>query len=244
MARDLTSDPVGAGQGIFKSSAAPTHGLGERMTMNGRVFRYVQCASGSALVVGNTIQAPAEIADHYGMSVAAASAGDEFITVTPGATGGAANLYSGGLAIVDTAGVSGSLGYAYTIDNHLAITASVAFRINLAQPLQTAINTSNKITITQPYKGVIQAPATTLTGAVIGVCVYPIAASEYGWVQTGGPCAVLVAGTPGVGLAVVVPGSSGGAVVVDGGVAATQVIGTMMVTGVSGKVLPVRLTLE
>ncbi len=244
MARNLTSDPVGAGQPIFSSKATPTHALGERMTMNGRSFRYVQAASGAALVVGNVIQGPAEIADHYGCSVAAASAGDEFITVTPGATGGAANLYSGGLAIVDTAGVSGSLGYAYTIDNHLAITASVAFRVNLAQPLETAINTSNKITLTQPYKNVIQAPITTLTGPVIGVCVYPIAASEFGWIQTSGPCAVLTKGSPGPGVAVVSPGSAAGAVVVDGATTATQVIGAMIVTGVDGKVLPVRLTLE
>ncbi len=242
MARQLTGDPSGFGQEIFSSSATAKHSLGERATMNGRVFRYVQ--AGGTLVVGNVLQGPAELADHYGMSVAAASVGDEFITVTPGATGGAANLYSGGLAIVDTAGVSGSLGYAYTIESHLAITASVAFRLNLAQPLETAINTSNKITITNPYKNVIQAPATTLTGPVVGVCVYPIASGEYGWIQTSGPAAVLVAGTPGPGVAVVSPGSSGGAVVVDGGVAATQVIGSMIVTGVSGKVLPVRLTLE
>jgi len=245
MARNLTSDPVIIGQELYSSSATAKAALGERVTDGkGRNFRYVK-AGGTALVVGNVIQAPAEIADHYGTSIAAAAIGDTSLTVTPGATGGAANLYEGGWAIIDTAGVSGSLGYAYPIASHAAITASVAFTLYLDLPLQTALNTSNKVTLTpNPYRGVIQAPVTTLTGAVVGVCVYPIAASEYGWVQVSGPCATLTKGTPGPGVAVVSPGSAAGAVVVDGATAATQVIGSMMVTGVDGKVLPVHLRLD
>ncbi len=50
-----------------------------------------------------------------------------------------------------------------------------------------------------------QAPATTLTGAVVGVCVYPITAAQYGWIQTEGPAATLITGTP----AVVISGGGG-----------------------------------
>ncbi len=244
MARQLTSDPGVVGQELFSSSSIPKHALGERVTDGfGRTFRYVK--AGGLLVVGNVLQAPAEIADHYGTSIAAASVGDTSLTVTPGATGGAANLYESGWAVIDTAGVSLSNGFAYPIARHAAITASVAFTLYLDLPIQVALNTSNKVTLTpNPYRGVIQAPITTLTGAVVGVAIYPIASGEYGWIQTGGPGSVLVKGSPGPGVAVVSPGSAAGAVVVDGATAATQVIGSMMVTGVDGKNLPVRLTLD
>jgi hypothetical protein len=44
-------------------------------------------------------------------------------------------------------------------------------------------------------------------------------------------------------LAVVVPGTAAGAVVIDGAASATQVIGSMMVTGVDGHVQPVFISL-
>lgn len=245
MARNLTGNPVVIGQELFSSSATPKHSLGELATDGfGRKFRYVQ-AGAAALVVGNTIQGPAEIADHYGMTPTAASLGATSVTVTPGATAGAANLYSGGWLMVDTTGASLSIGYAYPVDSHLAITASTAFVVNLALPLQTALTTSNRLTlVSNPYKNVIQAPVTTLTGVVVGVAVYPIAAGEYGWVQTGGPACVLNKGTTGPGLAVVVPGTVAGGVVIDGAASATPVIGMMMVTGVDAKALPIYLTID
>ena len=242
MARNLTSDPVIAGQELFSSSSTPKHNLGERVTDGfGRKFRYVK-AGASALVVGNTIQGPAEIADHYGMAPTATAIGATSVTVTPGATAGAANLYSGGWLMVDT---TPGLGYAYPVDSHLAITASTAFVVNLALPIEVALTTSSRVTlVSNPYKNVIQAPVTTLTGVVVGVAVYPIAAGEYGWVQTGGPACVLNKGTTGPGLAVVVPGTVAGGVVIDGAASATPVIGMMMVTGVDAKALPILLTID
>ncbi len=242
MARNLTGDPVIVGQELFSSSATPKHTLGERVTDGfGRKFRYVQ-AGAVALVVGDTIQAPAEIANHYGMTPAAAAIGATSITVTPGATAGAANLYAGGWAMIDT---TPGLGYAYPVDSHLAITASVAFVVNLALPIQVALTTSSRVTLVpNPYKNVIQAPITTLTGVVVGTAVYPIVATEYGWIQTGGPACVLNKGTTGPGLAVVVPGTVAGGVVIDGAASATPVVGMMMVTGVDAKALPVYLTID
>ncbi len=238
----LTSDPMGAGQELFSSSATPAHRLGEKFTdAKGRIFRYVK-AGASALVAGNVVQSAAEIADHYGCTVPVTAIGATQITVTPGATGGAANLYSQGWACIDT---TPGLGQMLAIKSHPAITASVAFVLTLEDPLWVALTASSKLTLVpNPRSAVIQAPVTTLTGAVCGVAIYPIAAGEYGWIGTGGPHPTLTKGTPGPGVAVVSPGSAAGAVVVDGAAAATQVVGTMMVTGVDGKVLPVFWTID
>jgi hypothetical protein len=230
---------------IFSSDATQQFKLGTlAQTRDGRQFRYAQAGSGADLVVGNVIQAAAQIADHQAMAPSDTAIGATSIVVTPGATGGAANLYAGGLAIIE---VTPGLGYSYGVSSHAAITASVAFTINLVtdDPIQVALtNANSKVTlIANPYKNVIQSPVTTLTGAVVGIGVYPVTAAQYGWVGVKGVFGVLVKGTPGVGLAVVVPGTAAGAVVVDGAASATQVVGSMMVTGVDGHVQPVFINL-
>lgn len=242
--RQLTQNAAVAGQPLFSSSATQAHDLGSFFTDGyGRKFRYAK--AGGLLVVGNMLQAPAEIADHYGASIAAASIGDTSLTVTPGATAGAANLYANGWVHIDTAGGSLTAGYAYPISGHAAITASVAFTLNLKEPLLLALSTSAKVTLVPNlYMNVIQSPVTTLSGAVVGAAIYPIASGEFGWIQSGGPACVLIAGTPGPGLAVVVPGTAAGCVVVDGAASATFPVGVMMVTGVNAKNLPVYLTLD
>jgi len=231
-------------QPSFDSLTAPIHSVGTQvMTSDGRKFRYVQ-AGASALVRGNMIQAPAQITNHDQLTPSAAAIGATQVSVTLGSTAVTANQYADGWICIDT---TPGLGQLLKIQSHPAADASAAVVLTLYEvdALQVALTSSSRVTLVpNPYKSVIQTPVTTLTGAVLGSAIYPIAASEYGWIQTGGPAAVLVAGTPGVGLAVVVPGTAAGCVVVDGAAAATQVVGTMMVTGVDGKVLPVFLTID
>lgn len=240
-----TSSPIQASPSqIFSSDSTQQFKLGTiAQTRDGRLFRYVQ-AGASNLVVGNMIQAAAQIADHQAMAPSDTAIGATSIVVTPGATGGAANLYAGGVAIIE---VTPGLGYSYGISSHAAITASVAFTINLVpdDPILVALTNANSkvAVIANPYKNVIQSPVTTLTGAVVGCAVYPITATQYGWIGTHGVFGVLVAGTPGVGLGVVVPATAAGAVVIDGAASATQVVGSMMVTGVDGHVQAVFLNL-
>jgi hypothetical protein len=241
---NLTGYTMITGGEIFSSSSTQAHPLGTRgQTRDGRQYRYCQ-AGASALVVGNVIQAPAQITTHQDMTPSAAAIGATSISVTPGATAGAANLYAEGWAFIS---VTPGLGYLYEVSGHLAITASTAFTVNLFadSAIQVALTTSSRVGLTHnPYKNVIQSPVTTLTAAVVGVAVYPIVATEYGWVQTSGPAGVLVAGTPGVGLAVVVPATAAGAVVVDGAASATKVVGSMMVTGQDGLVQPVLIDIN
>ena len=139
--------------------------------------------------------------------------------------------------VIDT---TPGLGYIYRIKNHAAIAASTNGTLYLEDddPIQVALTTSSKVTLmTNPYKGVIQHPVTTATGYCIGGAVSAITAAYYGWVQSGGPGAGLIAGTPGAGLPVTCVGATAGALTVHSAELGT--VAKMMVTGRTGKVCPV-----
>jgi hypothetical protein len=237
MGKLLGSDAQAFGSNFNDWTSTPSHPVGTRAVLDGREYRYVR-AGAADLVAGNVIQAPAQVTTHDQLTPTAASIGAERITVTLDATNAAtADQYAGGLAIIDT---TPGLGIHLPIIGHPAAAAAATLELTLGAPLSVALTSSSRVTLCpNPYRGVIQTPVTTLTGAAVGVAIAPITATYYGWIQTKGPAGVLVAGTPGVGLAVVVPATAAGAVVIDGAASATQVVGAMMVTGVDGKVLPV-----
>ena len=242
MGAQLTSDPQGYGQPNLVSSATQYHALGERgVTSDGRVFRY--CKAGAvSLVAGNFIQSPAQIANHQNLTATAAAIGAESVTVTLGATAATANQYAGGQAVVT---ITPGLGQVVNIQSHPAADASATLVLTLEETLRVAWTTSTRVDlIPNPYNGVIQTPVTTLTGCVVGVATYIITNAEFGWIQRSGPCGALIAGTPGVGVAIVVPGTAAGAAVVDGAAAATIVVGSMLSTGGNGECNGVMLALE
>lgn len=228
--------PAAAGAPFYNSTDPTTAGsplmsLGTPIdAIDGRRFRWCKVGSGAALVAGNTIQAPAFLIDHTAMASAATALGATSITVTPGATAGAANLYAEGYAGISVGTLM--LGYSYRVSGHLAITASVAFVINIEDPIQVALTTAGRVNLApHPYQNVIQVPITTLTNRCVGVAPYIIAASQNGWLQTYGVASVLNKGTTGVGLAVGAPGSAAGACVVFAA-ATTEYLGDIMETGV------------
>lgn len=241
----LTSDPQGAGQPLYTSQAQAVHMLGERLvTPNGRVFRYCKCGSGAALVAGNWIQSPAQIAGHQNLATLAAAIGATEITVTLGGTAATLNQYADGQAVVT---ITPGLGQALNIIGHPAQTNTTGnLVLTLGEPLRVALTTSTKIDLVpNPYNGVIQVPVTTLTGVVVGVATYIIAASEYGWLQRSGPCGALIVGTPAVGLGVGFPTSAAGAAAIDDAATAGFVTaGFMLSTGGTGEVNGVMLALE
>lgn len=206
----------------------------------GRRYRWVK-AGAVALVVGNVIQAPAMVANHIDLTPVAASIGDEYIDVALGATAATENQYAFGQAIIST---TPGLGYGYGISGHKAADASATLRLNMfkSDKVQVALTTSSRVYLMpNPYNGVIQAPVTTLTGAIVGVCVYPIGIGEYGWIGVGGVFPVLIAGTPAVGQALSSPSSAAGAAAINS--STLTIIGTAQVVGVDGKVLPVLVNL-
>jgi len=223
------------GQDDFISSATPAHPVGTRaVSDDGRVFRY--CSTGAATVAGNLIQSSAVIPDHLATTATAAVVGAKRIVFTPAATAGAAGLYADGLLGVSD---SNGVGYTYGVSGHAAITASVAFNLDLKDPIQVALTTGSKLgLIANPFKNVIKMPQTTATGSLVGAATYIIASGEYGWIQTWGLCNVLIAGTPALGAIVMAPGATAGAseiIVAAANLIVAQPIGNMAQVGVSAK---------
>lgn len=235
-------DSEGSGQVLLSSSATPAHPVGTRRnTPDGRSFRY-SLAGAAALVAGNVIQAPAQLVNHQQLTPAAAAIAADTITVTLGATLATANQYAGGWAIIDT---TPGLGYSYPISGHPAADASATLAVTLVPGsfIQVALTTDSRVSLqSNAYRNVIQAPVTTLTGAVVGVCPFPLTLAQYGWIQTHGPCGTLIVGTPAVGHIVGPPTTSAGAAAIN--TSTNPVLGHMMVTGVDGKVQAVFLTID
>jgi hypothetical protein len=163
---------------------------------NGKAFRLVK-AGGSALVVGNTLQssANATITDFDGLAVAtAAAAGATQVTLTNGSTAVTANLLDGGTFVVSTSSTaSANIGEEYTIVGHGTATGGASLLVFLDRPLRTALTTATTTVALRrsPWSGVVQSTGGAATGTPVGVAIYPIPASSFGWVQTKGVAGVL-----------------------------------------------------
>ena len=227
---------------------------------DGREFILVQVA-GTALGAGVVVQGPAAQANAAGLSPAttgttgylaslgpiAGVIGGKTIQLASGATAVLANRFAGGyLNVVEGTG----LGQTMKIVSNSAAATTSAFNVTLEDPFTTATGTTSRFTLTiNPFgslngtdyttDGVIISPATTLTGAILGVSAYPIPAStatvpSYGFIQTKGPVAVLGTDSTALGLAVGVPTGTAGAVSV-AAVASTVFVGTTLIAQASAK---------
>ena len=221
----------------FTVDTTPKHQIGMRaQTRDGRAFRYVKVGA-SALVAGNAVQGPATVANHLALTPSAASISALQVVATLGATAAAANDYADGWVQIDT---TPGNGFMYSISGHAAVVSSGVLTANLYpdDSVQVALTSSSRVGfIPNPHNGVIQLPVTTATGTLVGVAVYPIAAASYGWIQTWGPAAVLIAGTPALGALVMSPGTAAGAAVVitTTNLIVAQIVGSMMQVGVDGR---------
>jgi len=219
----------------------PQHVLGTLLTLpDGRKYRYAQ-AGGSNLAVGKLGQGAAELTNHANMALGADVAiGGQSLSVTPGATAGAANLYSEGYASIN-AGTG--LGHMYKVASNPAITASTAFTFKLAVPVKVALDDADtKVTlIPNPWKNVIVYP-TTATGGAVGVAPVAVTASYYYWAQTGGVGTVLCDGNWTVGSRL--SPSNGTAGAVENGVEAQGFVGVALTTGRTGEYMPILLTID
>lgn len=191
----------------MSSSATQLHRLGEKVVDNsGRVFRYCK-AGGTALVPGKLQQSSAEDTGTQDLTPTATAIGATTLTTSSTVTV-TANEYAGGFVVVTK---TPGQGYMYRIKSHPAATAA-AVTLTLEDPIQVALTTNSRIDLVRnPYSAVIVNP-TTLTSTPIGVAVYPVAASEFGWIQTGGITNILADGANAVGAAVVASNGVAGAV--------------------------------
>ncbi len=173
------------------SSAATTAGTGNAdpalkaeigqkfRTADGRIVALVQNGA-VALAAGVLVQSEAEVTAHQklAMTVPAAypaTAGSTQILVTNGSTVLNVNKFQGGF--VQVAAGTG-IGQISRIVSHQAAANAATFVVTLEDPLVTTLDATSKITLMQnPYANVIISPATTATGAPVGVSLYPLAAS-------------------------------------------------------------------
>ena len=221
------TDPTNVNLGILLPLGTIVEGT------DGRAWRW--CKAGTSdLVAGNTIQSSAIITAHLANTPPVTAIGATSFSYTPGATAGAANLYAEGYLQVDTAPGNG---YTYQVSGHAAITASTAFTLYLMpkDPLQIAISATSRVgLVAHPYQNVIQFPATTATGTLVGVAPYIITAAYNGWLQTYGACSVLQSDTTAAGLSMGAPSGTAGATVAYAA-ATTTLLGNMMQLAASAK---------
>lgn len=212
---NLSNQDVQLAQLMFTSSATAQHPLGTRgYTDDGRVFRYAK-AGVSDLVAGQVLQSPAIVPGHLALALATSVGATTIGSITIGATCAssvAANLYADGY-LQTGAGVG--QGYNYRISSHAAVSTGATGTFNLypEDALVVALGTTSLVSlIANKYNGVIQAPATTATGVIVGVAAYIITATQFGWIQTWGDCPVLCSGAGALGDPLVgISATAGGA---------------------------------
>jgi hypothetical protein len=229
---EFSQDPIAIGQDGFTAAVAASCSLGQiGKTKDGRVFKY--CKAGVAdLVPGNVVQSPATVALHLNLVPIAAAVGALQVSATLGAQAAAAGQYAEGYLYTDG-------GINYGVAGHAAVLSAGVITVNLkpADGLQAAITGASRVgLIANPYNGVVQCPV-ALTGIPVGVATYIIPAGQFGWIQIGGPCAVLVNGAPGLGVSVANGATAAGSVdvITTTNLVTSTLIGTMLQLGVTGK---------
>jgi len=227
MSTQLTGAVVVNAQKLHSESSTALHNLGELVFSNdGRAYRYCK-AGATALVAGKLQQSSAEDTSNFqNLTCAVSSAGATSITTTSTVTLTVDQL--AGALLTVTAATTGA-GFLYKVKGHAAATAAVV-TFNLEDPVVVA--TTGTVTVDlapNAYSGVIVNP-TTASSAAIGVAVYNITATYYGWLQVGGVASILNDGGSTVGTNV--SASNGTAGAVEAAVTAQAAIGVAL-TGVA-----------
>ncbi len=174
-------------QGLYDESEFQQQKLGEMyISPQGDRFRYVQNGGSAALVTGNLLQEPAEVTNYRSMAVANSQAiGDDVITVDLGGTAVTANQFDEGHIHIES---STGIGQAFRIKRHevqTSTTGECKFTLDRTIKIALVADTSQATIRKNAYDGVIAYP-TTPTGAPVGIALYAMTVSYFGWIQSGG----------------------------------------------------------
>lgn len=181
----------GVAQDVYTQSATQNYEIGtKRIKPDGREFIYAKAgtpALGKALMC----QGPVQVANYveqvqtaYGWAIGAVSG---TVLITTGATP-TADLWKDGWMVCNK-GVG--LGQLYRITGNTA--HATIPTVTIADPIVIAIAAASEITIiTNPFKGTIVAPVTTLTAAPVGIPLIAITALYYYWSQIKGTVPITV----------------------------------------------------
>lgn len=221
---------------LYSSSAERQQAVGTKGEDKlGRKFRYVK-AGAVALVVGNVLQESVRDVQFTGLAVPAAIAiGQKTLVLTNGTTTTVADQFKGGIAVVSE---STGIGQQFVIAGNTVATSGAALTITLEDSVRVALSTTSKVTLKMsPFMNVIVSP-TTRSGKTVGGAIYPIPASEYGWIQSGGLGAALSDSTvAAVGEGLSPSTTTAGCVTKQ--VTLLENIGTAPILGVSAKISPI-----
>jgi hypothetical protein len=157
----------------------------------GRTYHYAKCTT--AIGRGKLAAGAAIIANHNNLSFQTAPAvGDLSVKVTLGGTAATAEQYQDGWLVVNDGGGEGRI---YPIEGHSAQTSTTGtLEVFLGEAIDTVgvLAEANVDLIYNRYDELLVQSSTTQTYVPAGVpnMVGGLGASEYGYIQTWGPCAV------------------------------------------------------
>lgn len=157
-------------------------------TADGRTYRYVQQNASTAAVAGMLYVQGDPAANHVNRVITSAVAvGGTEVVADLGATAAAADLYADGYMVAhDEAGE----GIAYRIKGHAAVASDASITVQLAEPIKVALTTASEVSFLQNPGKLVVISATDQLDLPVGVANNVIATSAYGWLQSGGICAV------------------------------------------------------
>lgn len=211
---------------VKEQSSTQKHPLGTRLVLNdGRVFHYAKAGSVN-LAVGLLVCAPAVVAAEN-LHLTPDTTADCTTTMTnmtlgQPTTGTATtkNAFADGWMYVHAGtgkGQVAQLRSQYDSTGNAAGSTATAIEIYFADEnyLSVALDTSSsKVGLVQnPYMEVVVCPAWadyTASGVPVGVPLATITAAYYFWLQTWGPCPIVMGNTPVEGEAIIAGGSSTG----------------------------------
>ena len=186
--------------------------LGTRGVLpDGRVFRWA-LNGGTAIEAGHVVQSGVVIGASVhanGLTIVNATAtGVSTITVLMATTNVAADYYADGYLTVDTSPGQGM----YVVKSNTVAASAANSEFTLQEKIRTAMTSGTTLVgfRANPYASVIIAPATTLTGALVGVTPVAMAIGAFGWLQTWGHALVNTDSAPIAGQRLVYVGASAG----------------------------------
>lgn len=216
-------------------------------TSDGRMFALGQngTGSGTAIAPGKITQGAFAIPNHVNITGVTVAAGTQQVTYTIGATALTANQYIGGYLQVNTGTGAGQSMQIMSHTTSAAGSTAVQFNLKDAFYAATAVADSKFSLQPNPYsKVILEANGTSTAILNTGVAAISVPDAAYAWFQVGGPAAVLIDGTPAVGLPVVASSAVAGAVAANTAALFQPTLGYMMVVGVDTTYKPVFLQIN
>ncbi len=180
-------------QSIYEASTTQKHRLGAKFIDGDRIFRYAKNSSAATLskalmnqtqVVETKTQAIVQTGHTWAVGDISGT-----MLVTTGGTF-AANEFTDGWLLANKVAAVGDI--YKVLASEITVGADTIMKLELETPIRTAISATTELSLMpNRWYDVVVFP-TAHTGYAAGVGLVDIAASSYGWLQTGGPAPLIV----------------------------------------------------